>query len=293
MLSAAWRAEYFNNPYLAGTPNLIQQDASISFNWGDDAPVAGLPNDNFSVRWGKGGNLTAGTYRFIVTASLGFRLYLDDVIILDTWDGSADGVTIGRDIFIDAGYHNLQLDYHNLGEDAYIYLDWGLAPSGALAPQSNTIIDDDTVSVIANTLNVRSEARIANNVITRITRGQQFDLIATSADGRWVQLDLGNGQQGWVSALYVVPARPISSTLGLEGQTLRSNARLLVRHSPLIRDDNAINVLLAGEDAPVIGRSSDGSWWQIRLNGQIGWVNADFVTLAPDFDADAVPIIDN
>lgn len=289
VFDAPWRAEYFNNPYLAGIPNVSRFDERIGYDWGDDAPVSSVPVDNFSVRWGKGGNLPAGTYRFIVTASLGFRLYIDNEVILDTWEGGADGVTIGRDYFIPAGNHNIQLDYRALGGDAFIYLDWGLAPDGGVAPQSATVIGADTVTVTANTLNVRSEPRIANNIITRLARGQQFSRITMSDNGRWVQLDLGNGTSGWVTEAYVQASTAVVTTEGLTGQSLRSTTRLLIRTAPTTEAE-AVNLLLNGEDATIIGRSSDGNWWQINANGTIGWVNALFVVLSPDVDVDSVAV---
>lgn len=292
IFTSAWGAEYFNNPYLAGQAIVSRQDAGIGFDWGLDAPVDGLPVDNFSVRWSKAGDMPAGTYRFVVTASLGFRLYVDNEVVLDTWDGGSEGETIGRDIFIDGGYHNIQLDYRAFSGEALIFLDWGLAPNGALAPQSSASIGVNTVTVTANTLNVRSEPRIANNITTRITRGQQFAQLAVSDDGRWLEIDLGNGTTGWVNATYVNADIGTTSTDGLTGQMLRSTARLLVRTAPSI-DSDAIGLLLRGEDATIIGRSSDGNWWQINDNGRIGWVNAIFVVLSPDVDADAIIITDS
>lgn len=291
IFDSPWHAEYFNNPYLAGTPNITRFDDGIGFDWGSDAPAEGLPVDNFSVRWGKGGHMPAGTYRFIVTSSLAFRLYIDNEAILDTWETGAEDMTIGRNVFIDAGEHNIQLDYRAFGGDAFIYLDWGLAPDGELAPQPTNYSSTNTVTITANTLNVRSEPRISNNIITRITRGQQFVQIAISEDERWVQLNLGNGSIGWVSASFVSSDTADISIEGLTGQTLRSIGRLLIRTSP-DRDSETLGLLLRGEDATIIGRSSDGNWWQIDDNGTIGWVNAIFVILSPNFDSTAIEITD-
>lgn len=285
-----WNAQYFNNPYLAGRPNIERQDNAVGFDWGTDAPANNIPADNFSVRWSKGGNLPAGTYRFIVTADLGFRIYIDGEAILDTWDGGASGVTIGRDIYIEAGHHNIQIDYHDFEGNAYIWLDWGFAPNGAAAPQPTAQASGgNTVTVTTNTLNVRSEPRIANNVISRISRGQQFVVIAHSADGLWVQLNLGNGQTGWVSAAYVSDSATASQ--GLSGLTLRSTVRLLVRAEPDVESD-AVALLLPSETAQIIGRSADGLWWKINDSGTVGWVSAQFVVLSPDVNPATIQVVD-
>jgi uncharacterized protein YgiM (DUF1202 family) len=284
-----WNAQYFNNPYLAGRPNIERQDPAVGFDWEDGSPANNIPADNFSVRWSKGGVLPAGTYRFIITADLGFRLYLDGTAILDTWDGGASGVTIGRDIFIEAGHHNIQIDYHDFEGDAYIYLDWGFAPNGEAAPQPTAQPSSNTVTVIAATLNVRSEPRIGNNVITRISRGQQFGAIGRSSDGLWVQLDLGNGQTGWVSSAYVTDSSTASA--GLSGLTLRSTVRLLVRATPSVEAD-AVALLLPSEVAQIVGRSSDGLWWQVNDGGTVGWVSAQFVELSPDVNPAEIQVTD-
>lgn len=289
LFTEPWNAQYFNNPYLAGRPNIERQDSSVGFDWGTGAPANNIPSDNFSVRWSKGGNLPAGTYRFIVTADLGFRLYLDGQPILDTWDGGASGTTIGRDIVIAAGHHNIQIDYRDLDGRAYIFLDWGFAPNGEAAPQPTQAAGGNTVTVIAATLNVRSEARIANNVIARISRGQQYRVLSRSADGVWVQLDLGNGQNGWVSAAYVTDSA--SPNQGLSGLTLRSSVRLLERNAPSA-DADAVGLLLPSETAQIIGRSADGLWWKINDRGLIAWVSAQFVVLSPDVNPSAIQVVE-
>jgi hypothetical protein len=49
--------------------------------------------------------------------------------------------------------------------------------------------------------------------------------------------------------------------------------------------------LYPGETAPVVGKSADGAWWQVRLGGAsdgLGWVAAQYVTLVGD--AGSVPV---
>lgn len=40
-----------------------------------------------------------------------------------------------------------------------------------------------------------------------------------------------------------------------------------------------LRVLSAGLQAPIVGRLADNSWWQVRVDAQIGWVSGDFVTV--------------
>ena len=43
-------ASYYNNATFTGSPIVIK-DPMIAFNWEDSAPISGISNDNFSVRW--------------------------------------------------------------------------------------------------------------------------------------------------------------------------------------------------------------------------------------------------
>ena len=55
----AWRGEYFNNRVVAGTPNLVRDDAAIDFDWGHESPAQEAINrDSFSVRWTRAVDLT-------------------------------------------------------------------------------------------------------------------------------------------------------------------------------------------------------------------------------------------
>lgn len=280
-----WDAEYFDNPYLAGEPIVKRFDDSIGFDWGNAAPIDGLPNDNFSVRWGKGGYLPAGIYQFILTVDEGVRLRVNDQILIDTWETPTPGKTYGVEIFLEAGDHRIQIDYREFSYLAFIYLDWGLVPGGRAAPQPSTE-GEQIATVTASLLNVRDEPSIANNIISRIARGQQFPVVAVSDDEIWVQLELGNNTRGWVSAAYIVidgagvGARADSNLIGT---TLRANGRLLVRSEPS-GDAEVVGLLRPQEIVPIIARNGDMTWWQIRDGAQIGWVNALYVTISSDVE---------
>ena len=65
---------------------MVRNDQAINFDWGYDAPVAGLAADEFSVRWTRTVNFAAGYYRISVRADDGVRLWLDDGLLIDRWE---------------------------------------------------------------------------------------------------------------------------------------------------------------------------------------------------------------
>jgi hypothetical protein len=124
-----WRGEYFNNRDLDGAPTMVRNDGIgfIDFNFGTGSPSAacGIGVDNFSIRWTRTINFTAGVHRFTVTADDGVRLYVDDVLRLDRWvDQEATTYTV--DVDLTAGNHTIRLEYYENTGDTVARLSWGL-----------------------------------------------------------------------------------------------------------------------------------------------------------------------
>lgn len=105
-----WRGDYWNNPNQSGPPLLTRNDLVISFNWGDGTAANNLGVDHFSARWQRTLNFEAGIYRFNVEVDDGFRLYIDNVLVLDEWEeGAARTYTV--DVPLSTGFHTIQVDY--------------------------------------------------------------------------------------------------------------------------------------------------------------------------------------
>ncbi len=80
------KAEYFNNPDLAGNPVVTTVDTLISPRWRLAAPFDNVPADHFSVRWT--GFLIPpfdGTYEIGFSSDYHGRLYLNDELAIDDW----------------------------------------------------------------------------------------------------------------------------------------------------------------------------------------------------------------
>jgi hypothetical protein len=109
-----WKGEYFGNRNLSGSPVLVRNDQGIDFNWGNSSPAAGLPADDFSVRWTRRQHFPAGTHRFFVEVDDGARLWIDSRLVIDRWNdgpGSFSG-----DIYLTEGAHDVRMEmYEHLG----------------------------------------------------------------------------------------------------------------------------------------------------------------------------------
>jgi subtilisin len=125
-----WEALYYNNPNLEGIPAVTQNegDGFIDrfFNTGAN-PVQGIGAENYSVRWIRTPTFTqTGTYRFSVTGDDGVRLYIDDrSMIPDGWVDQPP-TTYNVDVDLDAGDHEIRLEYYQGGGPAQVRLNWGI-----------------------------------------------------------------------------------------------------------------------------------------------------------------------
>ncbi|MCZ7575293.1 MAG: PA14 domain-containing protein [Ardenticatenaceae bacterium] len=125
---AGWRAEYFNNPWLTGTPALVRDDAAINFDWATGSPAPGLVSaDRFSARWARTIDVTPGTYRFSATCDDGMRVWVDGTPIINEWyDHPA--TTHTTDVNLSGGDHALVVEYYENLDKAVAQVSWTPVP---------------------------------------------------------------------------------------------------------------------------------------------------------------------
>jgi len=120
---APWKAEFFNNTDLSGTPPVVKSYSVIDFDWGTKAPEPGITADYFSARFTGTFNFVGGKYRFTATSDDGIRIYLDDNLILNEWHGTA-ARTYTVDLDVGSGNHKLKVEYFEEKGAAVCKLKW-------------------------------------------------------------------------------------------------------------------------------------------------------------------------
>lgn len=118
-----WRAEFFNNRDLVGSPVVARDDREINFDWGAGAPAAGVNIDNFSARWTRSLELPAGNYRFRLTVDDGARLWVNNALIIDQWRDQV-ATTYSSDIYVPGGATPVRLEYYDSRGGAILRLTW-------------------------------------------------------------------------------------------------------------------------------------------------------------------------
>jgi PKD repeat protein len=105
-----WQAEYFNNPDLQGDRVLVRDEPKIDINLDSGSPAAEVSAENFSVRWTISRQVQAGVYRFTGTFDNGYRLWVDDNLLVDQWVAGPVR-TETTEVNLTAGTHTVRVEY--------------------------------------------------------------------------------------------------------------------------------------------------------------------------------------
>jgi hypothetical protein len=125
-----WKGEYFDNQTLSGSPVMVRDDSIpgsdfLNLNFGGGSPHSlCVPRvDDFSARWTRTVNLPQGIYRFTASVDNGVRLYVDGYLRIDQWANSPPN-TYTADVFLDAGNHEIKLEFIEYTGGASVSLSW-------------------------------------------------------------------------------------------------------------------------------------------------------------------------
>ncbi len=117
--------EYFDNPRLEGPPRLTRTDTRMDFRWTLNSPGRGIPFDWYSARWT--GTITAPSTtvaRIAVEGNDGYRLYLDERLVIDNWKKQSFGRRIATAAFGPGTSHQIRLEYFETTGNARLKLMW-------------------------------------------------------------------------------------------------------------------------------------------------------------------------
>jgi hypothetical protein len=133
--------DYFSGTTLT-TKVLTRTDATVDFQWGTTAPAAGVPADNYSVRWsGQVSPRYSGSTTFYTSSDDGVRLWVNGQLLIDNWTNHGTTENSGA-ITLNAGQkYDLKLEYYEATGGATARLLWSstcepkaVVPSSQLYP---------------------------------------------------------------------------------------------------------------------------------------------------------------
>ncbi len=155
------KGEYFDNPNLLGKPKYIQTDAKIEFDWKEKSP-AGLPADNFSIRWsGKLKSPVTGKYMIGCTADDGFRLMINGDTLINDFHNNAKHLTQKQIVLEKGKIYDIKLEYFDSYHTAYVQLGWDVEPYGNIAEAVKAALNADVVIAVVGMRDDENQDRAA------------------------------------------------------------------------------------------------------------------------------------
>lgn len=119
-----WNATYWNNVDLAGSPVLVRDEPFLYYRWNRGSPAPGIVNrDEFSARWTRTVNFSAGTWEFKASVDDGVHVFIDGQLLIDGWRLSSFN-TLSNALYLTEGEHEIIVEYYEQGGEAVMQLTW-------------------------------------------------------------------------------------------------------------------------------------------------------------------------
>ncbi|WP_343637019.1 glycoside hydrolase family 3 N-terminal domain-containing protein [Fluviicola sp.] len=174
--SAGLSAGYFDNPTLSGQPVYERKDETIDFHWTLYAPNEKLQPDHYSARWT--GALTApesGEFLIGLEGNDGFRLYLDDKLLIDRWNKESYHRDLVSYPFRKGQKYALRVEFRETQGEGKIKLLW------------NGTVKTDWKKEIAKSVKIAQKSDLAI-VVAGITEGEFQDRASLKLPGHQEEL---------------------------------------------------------------------------------------------------------
>ena len=146
--------------------------------------------------------------------------------------------------------------------------------------------ENETGTVNADALRLRSEPSTDSSTVTYLNNGATVEVLEDLGDWYYIS---ANGSTGYVSAEYISFKSSSSSTSSARaesaaGQTGVITGDLVNFRSGPSMDDNILTTLTGGSEISII--SVEGEWCSTEVDGQKGYVKADYVAV------NGIPLVD-
>ncbi len=120
---SGWTCTYFKNQFLEDPAGSMIVPA-IGFNWGGKSPYPGVPETLWSMRCTSVQYFpSSGLYQFNAKVDDGVRLFVDGNVVISSWTNHAGSTEVGT-ANLNAGPHNMTVEYYQFGHDSLLYLWW-------------------------------------------------------------------------------------------------------------------------------------------------------------------------
>ncbi|UYO34592.1 N-acetylmuramoyl-L-alanine amidase [Bacillus zhangzhouensis] len=148
-------------------------------------------------------------------------------------------------------------------------------------PMTHATAQTDQAVVATDEINVRTGPGLSYGIAAVVKRGESYPIL--TKQGEWVQIQLSNGQKGWVVSWLITTssgaqksAKPNTQGQSTAGSTITSTASdLRIRTGPGT-SYQVIGTFPQGAFAKKLKTS--GKWTKISYKHAEGWVHSDYVS---------------
>lgn len=164
-------AAYFDNTELRGEPVFESRNEEVNFHWTLYSPHEKLRADHYSARWT--GELTApksGEFQIGLEGNDGFRLYLNDKLLIDRWNKQSYHTDLVPYQFTKGEKYAIRIEFHETQGEGKIRLIW------------NATVDTDWKKKIDESVKLAKKADVSI-VVAGITEGEFLDRASLKLPG--------------------------------------------------------------------------------------------------------------
>lgn len=164
-------AAYFDNTELRGEPVFESRNEEVNFHWTLYSPHEKLRADHYSARWT--GELTApksGEFQIGLEGNDGFRLYLNDKLLIDRWNKQSYHTDLVPYQFTKGEKYAIRIEFHETQGEGKIRLIW------------NATVETDWKKKIDESVKLAKKADVAV-VVAGITEGEFLDRASLKLPG--------------------------------------------------------------------------------------------------------------
>lgn len=116
---------YFSTIEPNGNPILTRIDKQVNFQWTLFPPHPDLSTDNYSIQWtGKLKAPSNGRYKIGLEGNDGYRLYLNNVLVIDNWLKQSYSTKLIEYDFVKDTKYDIKIEFHEGASNAQIKLVW-------------------------------------------------------------------------------------------------------------------------------------------------------------------------
>src|SRR6185503_5373075 len=121
------KGEYFPNITLNGTPAITRTDRQVNFQWTLSGPGRGVSKYYYSARWtGKLKAPRTGKFKIGLDGNDGFRLYLNNKLIIDNWKKQTYSTLLADYSFEANKEYDIRVEFFEPVGNTHIKLIWNI-----------------------------------------------------------------------------------------------------------------------------------------------------------------------